>query len=42
MKMNLMTKSFDAKKRVIYRLNVPDSPKSEPRQQDLWKDDTPF
>ena len=42
MKMNLMTKSFDAKKRVIYRLNVPDPPKSEPQQQDLWKDDTPF
>ena len=42
MKMNLMTKSFDAKKRVIYRLNVPDTPKSEPQQQDRWKNGDPF
>ena len=42
MKMNLMTKTVDAKKRVVYRLNVPNPTKSEPQQQELWKDDTPF
>lgn len=42
MKMNLMTKSFDSKKRVIYRLNVPEPPKPEAQQQDLWKDGAPF
>ena len=42
MKMNLMTKTVDAKKRVVYRLNVPDAPKSEPQQQNLWKDGDPF
>ena len=42
MKMNLTTKSCDAKTRVIYPLNVPVPPKSKPQQQDLWKDDTPF
>lgn len=42
MKMNLMTKTFDAKKRVIYRLNVPDPPKPQPAQQLLWEDATPF
>ena len=42
MKMNLMTKSFDSKKRVIYRLNVPEPPKQEPQQQDLWKNGDPF
>ena len=42
MKMNLMTKSFDSKKRVIYRLNVPEPTKQEPQQQDLWKNGDPF
>ena len=27
---------------VVYRLNVPDTPKSEPQQQNLWKDGDPF
>ena len=42
MKMNLMTKSFDAKKRVIYRLNVTEPPKPQPTQQTLWEDGAPF
>ena len=42
MKQQLMLKSFDAQKRVIYRLNVPEPPKPEPQQQSLWKDGTPF
>ena len=42
MKQQLMIKSFDAQKRVIYRLNVPEPPKPEPQQQSLWKDGTPF
>ena len=42
MKMNLMTKSFDAKKRVIYRLNVTEPPKPQPTQQMLWEDGAPF
>ena len=36
-----LTKTVDAKKRVVYRLNVPDTPKSEPQQQNLWKDGDP-
>ena len=42
MKLQLMLKSYDAQKRVIYRLNVPEPPKPEPQQQSLWKDGTPF
>ena len=42
MKLQLMLKSFDAQKRVIYRLNVPEPPKQEPVQQSLWKDGDPF
>ena len=42
MKQQLMLKSFDAQKRVIYRLNVPEPPKPEPQQQSLWEDGTPF
>jgi hypothetical protein len=42
MKQQLMIKSFDAQKRVIYRLNVPEPPKPEAQQQDLWKDGDPF
>ena len=38
MKMNLMTKTIDAKNRVIYRLNVPDQSKPQPAQQSLWQD----
>ena len=42
MKQQLMIKSFDAQKRVIYRLNVPEPPKPQPTQQSLWEDGTPF
>lgn len=42
MKQQLMIKSFDAQKRVIYRLNVPEPPKPEAQQQSLWKDGDPF
>ena len=42
MKMNLMTKTIDAKNRVIYRLNVPDQSKPQPAQQSLWQDGDPF
>lgn len=42
MKQQLMTKSFDAQKRVIYRLNVPEPPKPQPTQQSLWEDGAPF
>ena len=42
MKQQLMIKSFDAQKRVIYRLNVPEPQKPEPQQQELWQDGDPF
>jgi len=42
MKQQLMIKSFDAQKRVIYRLNVPEPPKPQPTQQSLWEDGAPF
>ncbi len=42
MKQQLMIKSYDAQKRVIYRLNVPKPPKPQPAQQSLWKDGDPF
>ena len=49
MKMQLMLKSFDSKKRVVYRLNVPTQPAavshqtpSEPQQQALWKNGDAF
>ena len=42
MKQQLMIKSYDAQKRVIYRLNVPEPPKPQPSQQSLWEDGAPF
>jgi hypothetical protein len=42
MKLQLMLKSYDAQKRVIYRLNVPEPPKPQPSQQSLWEDGVPF
>ena len=49
MKMQLMQKSYDAQKRVVYRLNIPtpssaDSPQTSniPYQTSLWKDGDPF
>ena len=49
MKLQLMQKSYDAQKRVIYRLNIPaktsdikHQTSSEPQQQSLWKNGDPF
>ena len=49
MKLQLMQKSYDAQKRVIYRLNIPaqtsdikHQTSNEPQQQTLWKDGDPF
>ena len=49
MKLQLMQKSYDAQKRVIYRLNIPTQPSDiqhqtshEPQQQSLWKNGDPF
>ena len=49
MKLQLMQKSFDAKKRVIYRLNIPTQPSSIshqtssiPHQPSLFQDGDPF
>ena len=49
MKLQLMQKSYDAQKRVIYRLNIPTQPSDiqhqtshEPQQQTLWNDGDPF
>ena len=42
MKMQLMLKSFDAQRRVIYRLNIPSQTSDIPQQQTLWKDGDPF
>ena len=42
MEMGLMTKKSDTKNRKIYRLNTPQPQKSEPQQQELWKNGDPF
>ena len=42
MKMQLMQKSYDAKKRVIYRLNIPTQTSAIPHQTSLWKNGDPF
>jgi len=45
MKQQMMTKSFDAKNRVVYRLNIPGAPSNtvpSVSEQTLWKDGDPF
>ena len=42
MDLGLMTKNFDSRNRRIYRLNTPQPKKTEPQQQEIWKNGDPF